>query len=374
MKKILFTSVLAVLLSFSCTKSDDPGNSTDPNTKIKNQLSHILDSVIQNTHVPGLVAGIWAPDRGLDYVHTAGVSDLETKAQLHPQMTFRAGSNTKTFVITILLQLVDEKLVSLNDPLSKYLPDFPRGHEVTLEMLTNMKSGIYDYTTAPEFLTEIMEHPTRFWTTGEMIDIAASHPYDFDPGNGFKYCNSNTMLAGFVIEKVTGISLESNIKTRIIDPLNLVNTQYLVGGTQIPGFHSNGYYGGVYHPSDPEVSEYFDVSFLGAAGSMVSDIYELKTYVKALTTGNFLSPELQQWRFTVMNDWGKMAFVNYGPGIMEYKGFFGHSGSIYGFTSLMVHSPAMNCTVIIWYNSQIEGTTPIFLLPELVKVLYPELF
>ncbi|NQV02815.1 MAG: beta-lactamase family protein [Bacteroidia bacterium] len=370
---LISVSLIGILSVTSCKKSD---NETNPQptqaTIIENNLKAVVDSVIANTHVPGVVAAVWAPNEGVNFIYTAGVADLDTKEPLSPDMVFRIGSNTKTFVITVLLQLVDEGLLSLDDKLSTYFPEFPRADEVTIEMLTNMRSGIHSYTATEEFYNILLSDPTHTWTADEMIAISALYPYDFDPGTNFTYSNINTIFAGRIIEMLTGFSLEYNVRTRIIDQLNLINTVYLVGGSQVPGYHSNGYYIGDYDPSLPASLEYFDVSFAGAAGCMVSTIYEVKPYIRALVEGNFLSSELQQKRL-ICHDWNPPLFLKYGMGILEYKGFYGHGGSIFGCTSVMMHSPEKNCTIVIWFNCQIETITPTLMLPIWVKAIYPDL-
>ena len=137
MKKILSTLaiiILIVLCLFAFTSfGESPAGSPEPEGKIEEELKILMDSVIAESHVPGLVAGIWAPDKGVSFIYTAGVSDLETNAPMDEDMVFRIGSNTKTFTNTVLLQLVDEGLINLNDTLSKYLPDYPRSDEVSID-------------------------------------------------------------------------------------------------------------------------------------------------------------------------------------------------------------------------------------------------
>ena len=282
-------------------------------------------------------------------------------------MIFRIASNTKTITITVLLQLVDEGQISIDDPLSNYLPEFPRANEVTIEMLTNMRSGIFNFTESEEFWAIVTTNPTKTWTTEELITIAAGQPFYFDPGTGFHYSNSNTAIIGKIIEISTGFSLEYNIRTRIFDPLKLINTVYMVGGTQIPGYHSCAYYGGEYDPSLPDLSEYFDNSYAGAAGGAISDVFELKTYAEALAGGQYISPELQLKRLDC-REMGSSKGLKYGMGIFDYKGFYGHNGGTFGYTSLMVHSPEKNCTIIIWYNSQLPETPTdlLFVIPHLI--------
>ncbi len=368
---ILFLS--STLLITSCKKTDNDPIPIPPTEAeiIENNIQALLDSIIENTHVPGLVAGVWAPDEGIDLVYTAGISDLETNEPMDADMIFRIASNTKTITITALLQLVDEGLISLDDPLSDYLPDFPRANEVTIEMLTNMRSGIFSFTESEDYYNLLFTYPTRTWTTDELIDIAAGQPYYFDPGTDFHYSNSNTAIIGKIIEIITGLSLEYNIRTRIFDPLELINTVYLVGGTQLPGYHSSAYYAGEYDPSLPDVSEYFDISYAGAAGAAISDVYELKTYAIALAEGQFISSALQLDRLDC-HEIGSDKGLKYGMGIFGYKGFYGHNGGTFGYTSLMVHSPDKNCTIIIWYNCYLPET-PTDLLYVIPHIIYNDL-
>ena len=375
MKKILSILsiiILLVLCLFASTSfGESPAGSPEPEGKIEEELKVLMDSVIAETHVPGLVAGIWAPDEGVSFIYTAGVSDLETNAPMDEDMVFRIGSNTKTFTNTVLLQLVDEGLINLNDTLSKYLPDYPRSDEVSIEMLTNMRSGIYNYSESEYFSSKIFEDPTTFWLPKELIAITVEHPYYFEPGKDFHYSNTNTIIIGEIIEMVTGNSLESEIANRIFDKLDLKKTKYLMGGTEIPGYHPKAYYAGEYDPDFIECSEWLDCSWAGAAGSAISDIFELKTYAEALVDGYFLSDELQQHRLKGHEMAG--TDKKYGMGIFSYDNFYGHNGGYPGFTSLMMHSSERNCTIIIWFNCQLDEMDPTMLLPEVAKIIYPDI-
>ncbi|MCK5820515.1 MAG: beta-lactamase family protein [Bacteroidales bacterium] len=378
MKKISTFILLAIfiggtLLFNSCDKSDDPGMlDPTPSEIIESNIKAALDSIIANTHVPGLVAGIWAPNEAIDFVYAAGYSDLETNAPISEDMVFRIASNTKTFSITILLQLVDEGLITLDDKLSKYLPDFPRADEVTIEMLANMRSGIFNYVASMKFWMRVLDNPTYFWTVNEIIDFVLIEHHDelyyFDPGSDFHYSNTNTIILENVIEQVTGKSLESLVNLRIIEPLNLEKTTYIIGGTEIPGFHSKAYYFGDYDEDFPELSEYMDYSFARAAGGMISDIFDLKTYVQALTGDCFLSTALQTKRMDT-HAVSSSSELTYGMGMMEFKGFYGHNGGAPGYTSLMMHSPERDCTIVVWYNGNLaeaNATQLLYLIPKLI--------
>jgi D-alanyl-D-alanine carboxypeptidase len=213
-----FATTLIVILAisffvFSCKKNENAPSSSE---KIENSIKMVFDSIIANTHVPGLVAGIWAPNEGIDFVYAAGVSNIETNAPMDAEMIFRIGSNTKTMTITVLLQLVDEGLISLDDKLSDYLPDFPRANEVTIEMLTNMRSGIFNYSEDEEFMGILMVNPNHIFTLEDIINFASGKEYYFDPGTGFHYSNTNTFIIAQIIENITGKSTEENITNRLL--------------------------------------------------------------------------------------------------------------------------------------------------------------
>jgi len=373
LKRIFIMSIVTLTLSLSlcyCGKNE-PTQSSPQSEIIEAEIKAVLDSIIVNTHVPGLVAGVWAPNESIELIHTAGVADLETGDAISDEMVFRIGSNTKTFTVTVLFQLIDDGLINLDDTLSEYLPDFPNSDNVSVEMLTNMSSGIFNYSETEEFFQEVIDNPEKVWTTEELIAIAAQNEYYFTPGSGFHYSNSNTVIIGKIIEILTGNSLESEVRTRIIEPLGLLNTTYLLSGINIPGDnHSKAYYAGDYDPEFPECSEYFDISWAGAAGCITSTLYELQTYVKAMTEGDLLSVSMQEHRLASCNSGN---YIEYGDGIFEYKGFYGHNGGLPGFTSLMMHNPEKNCSIIVWYNCQLNETEPLDLLPLISGIIYPEL-
>ena len=126
------------------------------------------------------------------YVKSFGTSDIVTKAPMKSNDLFRIASITKTFVITVFLQLVDEKKVSLDDKLSKFFPDFPRAGEVTLRQLCNMTSGVFNYWETEDFVAWITEHPLKPVTPWEAIFWAKDVPFYFNPGDDFHYSNTNT--------------------------------------------------------------------------------------------------------------------------------------------------------------------------------------
>ncbi len=359
--------ILSLLVTASCNKSDDQPLS--PVNTLSEQLKAKCDSVVNNTFVPGMVVGVWDKSSGVELVHATGVAEVFSQLPMNGTMLFRIGSNTKTFTNTVMLQLVDEGLLGTEDILSTYVPGFPRSDEVTMRMLGNMRSGIHSYTDAVEFYEEWLNNPFRVWTTDELLDISAGYPYLFDPGTAFNYSNSNTVMIGKVIELITGRTLGEEIRDRIIIPLGLKNTTYHASGSDMPGYHARGYFTDDFDPSWPDVTEAWDVSWAQAAGGMVSNVYDLRVYVEAMVKGGLLSDSVQQLRLNSLEPLkGDSA---YGIGLFAVHGFLGHNGGIEGYTSVMMHSPEKDATIIILYNCKLHAYRPDDLFLEFLHMLYP---
>lgn len=367
--KINLTAI--ILLSFglllSCHKNNDDN---DPNKIIYDNLKFACDSILQHTNITGMVAAVWAPDIDLEFIYTNGVADVDTEEPMSKDFYFRVGSNTKTMVVTRLLQLVDEGKISLDAKLSQYFPDFPKADLVTIEMLTNMTSGIFEYMDTEEFNYEMDNNPTRVWTKDELIDLVRTEEYYFDPGEQFLYCNTNTQLIGRIIEMISGIPLQDQIYQYIFSPLNLDHTTFPVSGITMPDPHPKGYFIGDFDPDYPEFSEHFDISWAQGAGCVISNIYDLKDFVIAMNNGFYLSDSLQYIRINnrvAIND-----FVDYAIGGFYFYGYFGHGGDIAGFSSAMFHSMEKNCTIILWYNSLLDEVRPMHQVLTFDNIIFTE--
>lgn len=351
---LVFAILITVLSFISCKKETvtDP----NPNQPLIAQMKAVTDSIIKNTKVPGIVALVVDHKRGIDWLYTSGYSDIVNKLPMDGSYRFRIGSNTKTLTCTVLLQLADEGKVSLSDTLSKYYPAYPQSDKITISMLLDMKSGIFNYSEdMPVFMQSMVSNPTRVWQPQELIDLGFSRNFYFEPGTDFHYSNTNTFIIAKLIEKLTGNSLETEINNRIIEPLGLNNTRFLTWGVGLPGNHGRGYEidnAGTY----TDATEHYDISWGWAAGSAYSTPRELQKYVEALVRGDFLSSSLQQKRLTE-NFYGRpdlwLGKITYGLGIMRCgRSFYGHGGDLAGCSSTMYHSNEKDCTVILYFNTQ----------------------
>lgn len=362
---ILIASILALLFlgAMSCNGSGD-----NHNEELIARMQEATDKVIETTHVPGIVALVADHSLKINWVYTAGVSDIPNSTPANASYTFRVGSNTKTFVVTVLLQLVAEGKISLDDKLSNFFPEFQNANKITIAMLCNMTSGIPNYTEDDYFLDRMLNHPKRVWSPLELVRIGINKEFSFEPGTSWKYSNTNTILLGMIIEKLTQNSLQREIGMRVVDKLGLRQTDFLTSGTELPGIHGRGYYEGEY-VQGVDMTEHYDISWGWAAGSVYSTPLELQKYVEAMVGGGLLPDDIQTRRFSehiVHFDEN----IAYGLGILKRGTFYGHNGSLPGFTTSMYHSPEKNCTVIISFNSQLEDTIPDQLFDRFVEILY----
>ena len=320
------------------------------------ELQATLDTQMAKYEVPGAIVGMWFPTKG-NWVVSSGVGDKSTGAA--PQTTdhVRIGSITKSFTATVVLQLVDEKKLALTDRLSKYEPWVPGAKGITIRQLLNMTSGLFNFTDVPEFWEKLLADPTAIWTPRQLVDLAVANPAVFPPGQKCMYCNTNYVLLGMIIEKVTGKTASGEVTRRIIKRLDLKHTSFPMTPA-LPAPYMHGYVPAAGEPNDSanltNLSIYSPTPFW-TAGGMVSTVDDLRIWMKAIVTGKLLSKRLHaaQLSFSAPNT------ASYGLGVMSSEGFcFGHSGEVPGYNSSMYYFPdakAISITLINRYPSAVEG-------------------
>ncbi|MDX2558878.1 serine hydrolase [Streptomyces sp. TX20-6-3] len=289
--------------------------------------------------VPGVVAQ--ARDGRAHWTGTAG--------ERRGNDRFRVGSITKTFVATVLLQLQAEGRLDLDDPVEKWLPGVVRGNghdgrEITVRQLLNHTSGVYSVTSDPGFQEKIfgpgfLKHRYDRWTPRQLVDIAMTHAPDFAPGTDWNYSNTNYVLAGMVIEKVTGRPYGKAVENRIIKPLKLRATSVPGTDVRMPKPSSPAW---STLSADPD-AQVHDVSELSptiasAAGEMISDSNDLQTFYRALLKGRLLPKAEMREMTTTVPVSPELPGAGYGLGLMKQKlscgkEIWGHGGGIHGSSS-----------------------------------------
>jgi D-alanyl-D-alanine carboxypeptidase len=288
----------------------------------------------------------------------SGVPRLDAPEPLRPDARFRIGSLTKTFVATVALQLVAEGRLGLDDPVSRWLPDvLPNGSAITLRMLLNHTSGLYNYTSSPIFQEWAFTTPTRPLAPDDLVALATAQPATFPPGEGWAYSNTGYVVAGLMIEAAAGRDIENLVRERILDPLDLDDTSFPRRAPNISGYHANGYL-----PPSLTGEGYWDVTKLSptltwAAGGMISTADDVHRFFAALLGGELLTPATLTEMLTtvpVAEGWG------YGLGIesLEYTcgTVWGHSGSVQGYFTLAYNDVSGDRSALVTISTRPDQT------------------
>jgi D-alanyl-D-alanine carboxypeptidase len=334
------------------------------------KLTASIEKALKTADAPGAIVGVWQHGRA-PYTKAFGVRDTKTKRPMRTSFYSRIGSVTKTFTVTAILQLADQGKVSLDDPIAKYVDGVISGDVITLRQLTNMTSGIPNYTVIKAFNDALVANPFKTWTTQELLGLATGGPLDFAPGTSFTYSNTNTILLGQVVQNVTGEPIGQYIERHIVAPLGLKGTSY-PEGSAFPRPHADGY--GNDRGRVENVTRW-NPTWTGAAGQMVSTLQDMRVWAQRLSTGRGLySPAIARERAASVAGNPK-APIAYGIGMFNVSQWRGHNGSLPGYQTLALYRPQSKTTVVAFINTDVEvkGKAPSTLLGEAItKVLSPK--
>ncbi|MFJ9519858.1 serine hydrolase domain-containing protein [Kitasatospora sp. NPDC101801] len=335
------------------------------------QLDEAIARVRQEADVPGVTVGLWFPGRG-SYVRSTGVADTATGRPMTPDLNSRIGSETKTFTISALLELVDDCLIGLDDPISRYLDGVPDGDHITIRQMAEMRSGLFSYTADEDFVHDLLSDPTRPFTPPELLAYAFRHDNVFAPGSAFQYSNTNTVLLGLVVEKLTGMPLADVIRERVTGPAGLDHT-FLPEGAEFPEPHPHGYTRQTLSGELTDATDW-NPSWGWAAGAMISDLHDLHRWAKVVATGTLLSPatQAQREKFVPVPNFDG---AGYGLGLFRTHGWVGHNGSLPGYQSVTMYLPEQDATMVILLNTDVahDGSEPSTLVANAItKIVTPD--
>ncbi|MFJ4792550.1 serine hydrolase domain-containing protein [Kitasatospora purpeofusca] len=327
---------------------DDEARELSP--ELQARLDEAVQRVMREAGIPGVQVGLWLPGRGR-YVRAFGVADQETGAPMTDRLNQRIGSETKTFTATAVLQLVDDGLVGLDEPIATYLDGVPCGEIITVRELLEMRSGLFPYSADADFGNDFLGDPQRVFTPQELLAYGYKHDNVFPPGTRYQYSNSNYILLGLLVEKLSGQSIEQFVHDRITAPSGLEHTLY-PEGTALPVPYAHGYTDQTLSGEIAD-STHWNPSWAWSAGAMVSDLRDLKHWAKDLATGTLLSPATQEQRLKMLPT--GIPGADYGLGIFNIGGWIGHNGSLPGYESLTVYLPEECATLVLLLNSDITA-------------------
>jgi D-alanyl-D-alanine carboxypeptidase len=259
---------------------------------------------------------------------------------------------TKTFTVTAVLQLADQGKLSLDDPIAEFVDGVPLGAKITLRQLARMQSGLFNYSASPAFQHVLFADPRRTFTPRELLDDAFVQPNQFPPGEGFEYCNTNTVLLGLVVQKVSGQPLHSYIQDHILAPLGMSHTSFPTTNA-FPDPHAQGYTVQTADGKEATATDW-NPSWGWAAGAMISTLDDMRVWAPALATGKLLTPQMQEQRLQTVGSPGMPPQDGYGLGIFNLGGWIGHNGSLPGYQTVAVYLPQKQTVLVILINTDIE--------------------
>ena len=318
------------------------------------QLQKAVDDAQAKFGFPGIIAGVWGPDG--EWVTLTGTAGPEPSTPLTRDDHTRIGSITKTFTVTLLLQLAEKGLVSLDDTIDKYVPGMPNGDTATLLDLAHMTSGIIPYTAIPASTDAFFADTQKAWTPQELVDFVKGTKPQFAAGTNFQYSNTNTVLLGMVIEQVTGRPYADVVQENILGPLGMTQTSFPGSSNALPDPHLMGSTMQGNPDNTLKDATNWSPTYAFSAGEMISTLDDLHKWGVALGTGEgILSPEMQMMRLdSVPNDIpGNTPTRSYGIGIGLTNGWLGHTGEIPGYNTVLEYNPDTKTTIAIMVNTDI---------------------
>ncbi|MGW7268595.1 serine hydrolase domain-containing protein [Streptomyces sp. NPDC054842] len=358
---LLVASILAPITAIPATAdhavvadrfdNDKKKHKTPPDglgRKLTARLDKAVEKVRRQAGIPGVVVGLWMPGKG-SYVRATGLADTGTGEPMTTREYVRIGSETKTFTVTALLKLVEDGRIGLDDPIAEYIDGVPNGDHITLRHLAEMRSGLYPYSDDPDFDHDLLSDPNRYFSPEELLEYGYRHENTFAPGKKFEYNNSNLILLGLVIEKVTGHRLADVIERRVLRPAHLRHTLF-PEGAEFPEPHPRGYTNQTLSGEVADSTDW-DPSWAWAAGAMISNLHDLHRWAKIVATGELISPQLQAERLKTLPT-GHPG-TTYGLGIFKSDGWIGHNGSIPGYETVTVYLPSKKATLVVMINTDI---------------------
>ncbi len=331
MKKKIFTLLSVIGLTFGLAYSQNLD---------KPKLDSLFDILAEKNKAMGSIA--ISKNGNVLYSRAIGykvVSDKE-KQSATTTTRYRIGSITKMFTATMIFQLIEEGKINLSTTLDTYFPKLPNAKKITIGNLLNHRSGLHNFTNDEEYTTW-MTQPKK---QDEMLAIIAKNPVDFEPNEKSSYSNSNYVVLGYIIEKVTKQPYSKALKERITSKIGLTNTEV---GSKI-AVNNNECFSYQFSNTWQQQPE-TDMSIPGGAGAIISTPTDLNKFIEALFSLKLISKNSLTQMKTITD--------GYGMGMFSFpfdtKKAFGHNGGIDGFVSMLAYFPNDSLAVSYTTNGQV---------------------
>ncbi|MEE4380304.1 MAG: serine hydrolase domain-containing protein [Candidatus Competibacteraceae bacterium] len=371
-----------------CGGNDDDTISAQFSERTQRELETTVGQLFQELGVPGMMVGLWVPNVG-KWTRAYGVSNRETGEPMHFDQHVRIGSVTKTFTVTLILQLQDAGLLNINDTLDQYFDTdpnsdkitlaqpIPNADRITLKNLANMTSGLASYTFDPAFQDAFFGDPLRQWHPLELVNIGIANtvagcphapPACFEPGTDWFYNNTNTVMLGLIVEKVAGKPYAELLRENILEPLKLRNTLKPTDNT-MPAPVARGYtFQGLEDGQQQDATDW-NPSWGWGVGDLVSTFDDLRVWGKALGRGDLIAAETQALRQEQVTVGPNQPGMNaYAIGMGYKQGWWGHGGELPGYNTLTFYRPDLDAVVVVITNSDelANGIHPAYRVADVI--------
>ena len=331
--------------------------SSDKKLPLDQKLQNVLDNGIEKYNVEGVSAAIIFPD-GKKWIGTSGISHDTIK--IKPDMVLAIGSITKNFVAALTLKFVEEGKLSLEDPLSNWLPEYKHvDSDITIQQLLNHTSGIYMFWSNQKIWDDLKKERDKIFTPEEVLSYI-KEPY-FEPGEGYRYSNTNYLLLAMIITKATNSALSAEFKKQFWEPLS-INSARLSIEEEILDNQAH-----VYGDNFNNDGSYLDVTFLpraahesiayGSAGLFMT-AEDLAVWCHSLFEGKILNDNSMDKMLEFVSSGLSKNMNDYGLGVELFKRkdsngkkAYGHSGANIGTSAFMVHLPKQHLSVVVMINN-----------------------
>jgi D-alanyl-D-alanine carboxypeptidase len=328
LQNILATAVLSAL--FTATSAAQSINAIDP--ALRDRIDRIARQVLEQTGVPSASVAVVQHGK-LVYTHAYGSARLATDKTpaipATPEMRYSIGSISKQFTATAILLLQEEGKLSLDDPIGKYLPGLTRGNEVTIRQILSHTSGYQDYWPEDYVMTTMLPPETA----QQIIDTWGKKPLDFEPGTQWQYSNTNFVIAGAIVEKVTGAPYFDFLTHRIFRPLGMTSV-WNSDQAKLTQVDATPYYRHAVGPLRVAPKE--GLGWMFAAGELAMTAHDLAVWDESLLAHSVLKPESYKQMFTeVMLKNGTGSHYGLGVEVRDRDGHrsIEHGGEVSGFVS-----------------------------------------
>ncbi|MDP4223531.1 MAG: serine hydrolase [Bacteroidota bacterium] len=334
-----------VILLYLCAEAQSPSPKS---------ITSEFDKLLSAQFKPGETgcAALVAIKGEIVYKKAFGMANLELNVPMQPDMVFRVGSITKQFTAIAILQLMEQGKLSLQDDITKFIPDYPtQAYKITIEHLLTHTSGIKSYTNVPEFQTYAKED----FKPAEVIDKFKNLPMEFAPGTKWNYNNSGYFLLGYIIEKASGKSYREYIEQNLFEPAGMTSSLY-GSDTKIVKNRAYGYEPNGDRPSN---AEYVSMLLPYSAGAIMTTVGDLYRWNRALLSYKLVKKETLEKAFTEYKlSNGKGTGYGYGWMLRRIQGSptIEHSGAINGFLCNAIYLPDEDVFVAVFSNN--TGKSP----------------